>query len=197
LTLFTAFGDADEIPSRRTLHLIKSCELKAPIVDVGLWFAYGNIQTAFKSDFPVPGHSLTQADPTFFTLQAAKDYASNHSYPNRLRGASGNYVLGGIHMTFSTYPPFQFIRAFTCTECFLLWNITFIEHLARRIRVDELLELEAEVRAIPQNQFSRLTSLQDMEEELRDTGIVPLPWLYSCNRERYPSWEGNHDTRLD
>ena len=28
------------------------------------------------------------------------------------------------------------------------------------------------------------------------TKIVKIPWFYDCNRNRYPSWDGKHDSRV-
>ena len=47
------FGDADEITSRRNTQLLKYCPLRSKSLDIGIWFPFGRIDQAFKSDFPV------------------------------------------------------------------------------------------------------------------------------------------------
>ena len=53
------FGDADEITFRDNIQLLKNCPLKTPSIDIGIWFPFGRMDQAFKSDFPVPGHPYT------------------------------------------------------------------------------------------------------------------------------------------
>ena len=47
------FGDADEIASRENIQLLKHCPLKSPSIDIGIWFPFGRMNQAFKSDFPI------------------------------------------------------------------------------------------------------------------------------------------------
>ena len=47
------FGDADEIASRENIQLLKNCPLKYSTIDVGIWFPFGRMDQAFKSDFPI------------------------------------------------------------------------------------------------------------------------------------------------
>ena len=53
------FGDADEITFRDNIQLLKHCPLKTQSIDIGIWFPFGRMDQAFKSDFPVPGHPYT------------------------------------------------------------------------------------------------------------------------------------------
>ena len=47
------FGDADEITSRKNIQLLKYCPLRSKSLDIGIWFPFGRIDQAFRSDFPV------------------------------------------------------------------------------------------------------------------------------------------------
>ena len=47
------FGDADEIASRNNIQLLKYCPLKYKSVDIGIWFPFGRMDQAYKTDFPV------------------------------------------------------------------------------------------------------------------------------------------------
>jgi len=41
---------------------------------------------------------------------------------------------------------------------------------------------------------NRIKLLKDIDEDL--TQIVVHPWFYLCNKNRFPAWEGKHDTRV-
>ena len=49
------FGDADEVTSRHNIQLLKHCPLKSKSIDIGIWFPFGRMDQAFKTDFPVSG----------------------------------------------------------------------------------------------------------------------------------------------
>ena len=44
------------------------------------------------------------------------------------------------------------------------------------------------------NKNSKIHLLKDIKEDL--SKIVKVPWFYACNKNRYPSWEGRHDSRV-
>ena len=47
------FGDADEITSRNNIQLLKYCPIKSKSLDIGIWFPFGRMDQAYRSDFPV------------------------------------------------------------------------------------------------------------------------------------------------
>ena len=49
------FGDADEVTSRDNIQLLKYCPLKSKSIDIGIWFPFGRMDQAYKTDFPVSG----------------------------------------------------------------------------------------------------------------------------------------------
>ena len=53
------FGDADEIASRENIQLMKHCTLKSGSIDIGIWFPFGRMDQAYKSDFPISRHPYT------------------------------------------------------------------------------------------------------------------------------------------
>ncbi len=68
-SIHTGFGDADNIPSRHNLHLLRHCELDASAVasvDIGGWMPWGTLNDAYKPDHNVRGRSWTYADPTYW-----------------------------------------------------------------------------------------------------------------------------------
>ena len=54
------FADIDEMMSRRTIHLLKHCQLKHGVLSGAITMPMGNFNLAFRTDFPVEGkpHSL-------------------------------------------------------------------------------------------------------------------------------------------
>lgn len=169
-------------------------------VDIGIWFPFGNIATAIRTDFPVPGYPYTLGDPTYWKLSTAVKFSTNGKFPSRMRGASPIALLGGMHLTHYGYLPHQIVKRFTLSES----SLDYVSKMAAKIKesVDrdpDLVELEKDFAAMPEvfrHRMSNLTELYEIDEPgIRQ--IAVLPWFYNCNRERYPSWEGRHDTRLD
>lgn len=199
------FGDADEIPSARNLHLLKHCEMAGPSVDIGVWFAWGRLDRAFKPDWPVPGHPWTLGDPTYWTLQSAMSYATTNAgaFPSRMRGTSGHYLLGGVHMTDNPYPPFTLIKMITCTECG-----DDSQQLFRKLRdcfegsactgLDDEAVIKKLMRMLdrsPQDNNPRLVNVGPTTQgNLGEAYYVP--WYVKCHPERYPGWYGKVDGRL-
>ena len=186
------FGDADEIASRKNVQLLKYCPLKANSLDIGIWFPFGRLDQAHKSSFPVSRrYRYTLGDPTFYRW---KDIVSlpNSKYPTRKRGKSNSFLLGGIHLTYYTYVPYFMLRKLSATECGDSYYEYFKEAIKYLLDTSSLEVLENQVQRRVQN--SRLKLLKDISEDL--SKIVVFPWFYLCNSERYPSWEGKHDTRV-
>lgn len=192
----SGFGDADEIPSRAKLNMFKYCEIKGDSVDFGIWFPFGDISQAFRSDFPIRGHPYTLGDPTYYTLASAKDLVVKkpNEYPNRRRGFSEYYILGGIHMTHYGYLPSQLVKYCTAGESNLR-KLEDVERLSKYLRVGDIRAMEVDFAATPKKHMFRIKKVNLSDSEMKE--ICVLPWFYDCNRERYPVWEGGHDTRLD
>lgn len=75
--------------------------MKGSSIDIATWFAWARIDQAFASDWPVPHHPYTYGDPSYFTLASAQAKKGLRP-PTRLKGLSGSYLLGGIHMSGKT-----------------------------------------------------------------------------------------------
>ncbi len=176
--------------------MFKYCETKSDSVDFGIWFPFGHINQAFQSDFPVPSHPLTLGDPTYYKLGAAKRIFNSKSnkYPNRNRGRSGNYMLGGIHMTYYGYLPFQIVKHVTASEEGLR-SMSDLQRLSKYLKEGDVKNMEIDLAATPQYYKNRLKRVDVSNSEMKE--ICVLPWFYDCNRKRYPVWEDGHDTRLD
>lgn len=202
--IFAGFGDVDEVPSRTAIQLLKHCNPTLDPVDIGIWFPFGNIENSYLSDFPVRGYPYTLGDPTYWRLKTALDFYKSGKIPTRMRGLSPSILLGGMHLTHYGYLPYQIVRRFTVSEnrWDYVGNITakILEFLRPSGGGDpDLIGLEKAFAAPPAELGSRLRNLTELlisnEPGMRQ--IAVLPWFYNCNRDRYPSWEGRHDTRLD
>jgi len=180
------FGDADEIASRQNVWLLKHCHTKGDKVDIGIYFALGTISKAFRTDFPVPGHPFTYGDPTFWRLPAA----ATNGRPNRMRGRSGLFLLGGMHATDYGYLPFRIAKHAACGECG-----PFDDDFIAAAQRGDLAHLRT--RFSHASLQGRIVSLEEAaSQDATFNHQRVLPWYYLCNRDRYPAWELRRDTRI-
>ncbi len=170
--------------------------MKGDSVDFGIWFPFGQINQTFRSDFPIKGHPYTLGDPTYYTLRSAKALTRSkpNVYPNRKRGKSGNFMLGGMHMSHYGYLPFQLVKYCTATESGLQ-TLNDVRKLSNYLKVGDFLAMERDFAATPKQFAKRISKVNPLNRDMAE--ICLLPWFYDCNRDRYPVWEGGHDTRLD
>jgi len=196
LIMIEGFGDTDEVPSRNMINLLKTCKMKNYPVDIGIWFPFGNIKTAFRTDFQVGNHPYTLGDPTYWTLKSIHKIALDPSrrYPSRNRGLSPIYLLGGMHMSHYGYLPLQLIKKLTQTEA-AIDDLVEVLRLSQSLNQSTAIPFETKFSKVPKRYKHRLRSLDSLGSKMK--AIAVLPWFYNCNRMRYPSWEGGHDTRLD
>eukprot|EP00298_Acanthocystis_sp_HF-20_P015903 c21312_g1_i2.p1 GENE.c21312_g1_i2~~c21312_g1_i2.p1 ORF type:complete len:487 (+),score=205.20 c21312_g1_i2:108-1568(+) len=182
------FGDTDEVPSRQTVNILKHCNMHGS-VDIGIWFPFSLLDQAFRPDFPVPGHPYTLGDPTYWPLRAAKT-----RIPNRERGTSGRYLLGGMHMTNHRYLPYLIVKRLTGTEYGFAKHSVLLDMLRQAGQSGNVKNLESVI-GDQANAESRLVPLSQIANEMRNIAIIP--WYLKCNLNRYPYWQKGHDTRLD
>jgi hypothetical protein len=197
------FGDADEIASRENVNLLRNCEMIGHSVDIGSWFAWTRLDKAFRSDWPVhQAQTWTLGDPTYWTVASATEYSrKGDRYPTRMRGTSGYYLLGGIHMTDNGLLPFLLAKLIACSDC--------ADDIAKISKVlapyfqqgkgnisrkgSSILDLT--------EKMDRSLSLRDRFERVEDVKMdlgsaYYLPWYLKCNPERFPSWYGRMDSRI-
>jgi len=192
------FGDADEIPSRKNVQLLKFCNIKGSgnKLDIGIWFPYGKVDYAFRTDWPVKNHPYTLGDPTFYLLKEAEKPKT----PNRQRGTSGPFLLGGMHMTHYGYLPFQIIKGLTCTECNNQGRSqqTMRKQISAAVKEQSWVEMEKYWSRQPEALKNRIPKISESGMSAAEAKkVIYLPWFYDCNRDRYPLWESKHDSRLD
>ena len=161
--------------------------------------------TAFRTDFPVRGEAYTLGDPTYWTLASAENFAKIHEkeqpprqVPTRRRGKSGTFLLGGMHMTHYGYLPYHLIKEGAATEG--LGGMDKLRQMAsdliRASKEHKLKEFNANMSRIHSNNVLRRIHKLSLLSPSDVKGIVYLPWFYDCNRNRYPRWEGEWDSRL-
>ena len=172
------FGDADEICSIQNLNLLRTCEFSGP-VDIGTWFTHGVMNRKFYSDFPVPGHRDTLGDPTYFTFKQAE---MRIPFPNRNRGMSGKYLLGGMHISRYHYLPAIILKTLSQTE---YTESIFSGILEQLKKGDSLPSIEKMVKKDIIAFYGNKFPLVSQESIGKDQFIIP--WFLNCNRERYPS----------
>lgn len=191
------FGDVDEIPDRNNVAFLKNCELPGDPIDIGIWFPFSGIDTAFRSDYPVPGHDYTFGDPTFWSLGRAINYYKDRGEcPNRMQGKSGSYLLGGMHLSKYVYAPFQMIKVLTQSSCG--W-----EHLKTVIKAGMGSGSGSNINQVILGELHtrlkyRIIPLESLRKgnEAEVLAIVKIPWFLKCNLNRYPSFMMGNDSRL-
>ncbi|KAJ3385284.1 hypothetical protein HDU92_003122 [Lobulomyces angularis] len=190
------FGDADEIPSRKNVVLLKYCKISKNVknaIDIGIWFPLSYIKWSFKTDFPV--HSsvpYSLGDPSFWKLSNAKNYFANGKLPTRMRGTSRNYLLGGAHLSNYLYPPFAMLKLLTCTEC---TTNDFLRSWSDLIDKKDVAGLEKWFVDYNINSYAyRTIPIENLTAGNKEA--VSIPWFLSCNLKRYPSWLRKSDTRI-
>ena len=189
------FGDADEVAWRNNVHAIKHCQPKGPAIDVGIWFPMGRVDNAFRTDWPVAGHPYSLGDPTFFTLSGARQRMESGHPPNRNRGKSGRFVLGGMHMTRHRFLPFLLLESITCSECGQ-WDPSTVREFKRILTSGDIRDAEKHWDKLHSDPFTgRVVPIESIGQEA--DALHKIPWFLSCNGYRYPYWWGEHDTRLE
>ena len=152
---------------------------------------------AYKSDFPVTKSlKYTLGDPTFYVWKRALEI-KEPKYPTRNRGESKGYLLGGIHLTYYTYMPYFMLRLLSATEC-SEWTkqdlrAWFIEPLSNYTDTHSLEGIENFIHK--RKNHTHIQLIKDVKEDLSE--VISRPWFYECNKERYPAWQGKHDTRVN
>ena len=174
---------------------MKYCPLRFKSIDIGIWFPFGRMDQAYKSDFPVSmGHKFTLGDPTFYIWKAASEM-KEPDYPTRKRGNSKGYLLGGAHLSYYTYVPYFMLRILSATECspnqeqIQTW---FKNPLKNFSDTHSLNGIEALIEK--RKNLKNLKLIKDVEEDL--SAVIVRPWFYECNPDRYPAWIGKHDLRV-
>jgi hypothetical protein len=138
-------------------------------------------------------------DPTFHTMTEALRLQSLEISPNRMVGKAGSFLLGGMHMTRARWLPFMILESMTCSECNYWYDKHFvasvIELMQRAKNIDEVVAWwdNFHSQALSHIRTIDVSALPTSERQ----AVVKIPWFLECNIDRYPYWNGAHDTRLD
>jgi hypothetical protein len=114
-----------------------------------------------------------------------------------MRGTSGYYLLGGIHMTDNGLLPFLLAKLIACSECAdeirkALKIVAPYFQEKRKASNSSMIELATKIdRSLSFRE--RFRSVHDVQRELGEAYY--LPWYLGCNRNRFPSWYGQLDSR--
>ena len=193
------FGDGDEITSRHLIHRMRHCDLQTEVFDIGIWFTYGEVNSAFKTDYPIKKLPFTFAGASFWTFKAANTASTYPSYRRGLKG--GGALLGGQHLTHYNYLPFLLTKAITITDG---ENFPTVRQKLKQISKfsrepqkahDEILRLlDSFMKSVSKSRFIGVDKLIKMEPIYKE--VVQMPWFLKCNKNRFPSWFGKYDPRL-
>ena len=103
------FGHVDEIPAREDVWKLANCAQPLLPGNFGIWFPFGNVDYAFRSDFPARNKPWTLGDPGVTTAHSLKDMG--------LPRGRFDHVLGrGFHATNYCFPPQYILKMMTATE---------------------------------------------------------------------------------
>ena len=84
------------------------------------------------------------------------------------------------------------LRSLSASECGDAKHIFPQEGIQYLLYNQSLVLLEQEFEKRKTN--ARIKPLKEVEREL--SSIAVLPWFYNCNKQRYPAWDGKHDSRV-
>jgi len=174
-------GHVDEILARNVIASLAVCEMKHGVTSGGLWMPMGNLNRAFRTDWPsetsLP-HSI--AMPTIYQFsELTSNTCCGHKH---IPPFPGEYVAGGVHLTAYTLPVQHIIKALSCTECSGTIDVQPENLDAHQ---EHAYNVEWADRCIP------VTSLPEKERNL----LVYTPWFLACNPDRFPAWFGKPDYR--
>jgi hypothetical protein len=181
------FGHVDEIPAREDAWKLANCAGRALPGNFGIWFPYGNMDYAFRSDFPARNKPWTLGDPGATTAHGLKDMGLP-------RGRFENVLGRGFHATNYCFPPQYLLKMMTATEYSgfdamiddmrkALGENTTCAQFMQRIR-DRCLNSPLKSLGSRMRRVSDLVSSGESAEQF----YVPRA-LQIGNYTRYPSWD--------
>jgi hypothetical protein len=198
-----SFGAADEIPARRTIEVLRACELRTDAdqrVMVGAWFMMGDVGNVRRVGGP-PIHGVESGfmypSPMFHTVRDLVATGGKHADGVFARREATLYVLGGIHMTDYAFLPYHLLKWMTATE-YGGYTVEQLRDFARQARDDvralETARLHTRTRTDHIERAFTIEAARRLEPRLSQ--IMSMPYWYTCNPHRYPAFEGQHDTRV-
>ena len=193
-------ASTDEVLSRETLLQLRWCHLSKDITTGALWMPLGNLERAFKSDFPVPGRPHTYSLPTVLKwhLVSSRPPMGRRVQQQWLDGSCQDeqtcyksYLLGGIHLTNPALLVQRILKELTSTSDSLYGGFINTERLVSLTRQeadleqDKLYRLEAQVCWVENS--DPVSEAGDIETR--------TPWWLGCHPHRYPYWFNRPESR--
>ena len=185
-TTLVIFGHVDEIPAREDVWKVAHCETTLP-GNFGIWFPFGNLDFAFRSDFPARNIPWTLGDPGVTV--------ANHLDQMRLPRGRMQHVLGrGFHATNYCFPPQIILKMMTATEYKgfddLIDEMKDDERLSRTC-TEKMQELRQKCLHKAETAYATRTKrIFDLVREGENAELFYIPHAMRLdNMTRYPSWD--------
>ena len=189
---FFVSADVDEVLSRETLLRLRWCETEARTLTGALWTPLGRLDQATRVRWPAEGRPHAWAQPTIYTWG---DIANGTENGRRGFGSPfgkvGAHVLGGTHLTKTSFLPNAILKEVTATEA--LWYPGYLNTGFLLTATREKFDREqAAIYNLEDNTCWReVTDTLDQSKDLEHY----VPWFLACNPARFPYWFGKPDPR--
>jgi len=128
--------------------------------------------------------------------------ASTTTTPTRLRGKSGFFLLGGVHLTDPPYLPFLLTKIIACTECGdgFLRRLPLLRKHLENATAASVRALQRQLNRYGPGHKDRIFPVAEIPVQLQD--IYYLPWflqrrLATTGNRCYGYWYGEPDARLE
>ena len=157
-----------------------------------LWTPLGRLDQATRVRWPAEGRVHAWAQPSIYTWGDVLDGRENGrrgfggSY-----GKEGGHILGGTHMTKTSFLPNAILKEVTATEA--LWYPGYLNTGFLLTATKEKLDKEqAAIYNLEDNScWKEVTDTLELSKDVEHY----VPWFLACNPDRFPYWFGKPDPR--
>ena len=187
-------ADVDEVMSPSALQQLRWCKIEEEVIFGALWMPLGSLDRAYKIEFQVEDKPHTFGLPTIYKWEGVASGKYDGSRMQRKwKGKRDKFVVGGLHMTHSSYLPDVILKRITNTERFEEIG-NFFEDIYQGVSLEDLDHQQDLIYHMDYVQDWLLPMLVDPLSSSPD--VDPhIPWYLACNKERYPYWFGQPDPR--
>eukprot|EP00039_Didymoeca_costata_P012070 m.172599 g.172599 ORF g.172599 m.172599 type:complete len:366 (+) comp15375_c1_seq4:2668-3765(+) len=177
----TIAASIDELLSLQNLWYLRHCEIAARYTVFGSAIAMpmGKLGRLFRTDWPANGYAYSFNLPTIYIGPN-----SNHWFQRKFQAPNRDATLyGGLHLTCYCYPPAFYIKTVTETE----------GDYPRKPSPRDFCNGMDHYMQECFNKWAHRTRSYRMEDEK----IYKVPVALDCNPDRYPTWYGREDPRMN